>query len=44
VKIGARIVRHGRSITVQIADVVISGGLFQKILNAIAMLGPLPPV
>ena len=43
VKIGARIVRHGRSITFQIAEVMVSRGLFRQILDAIAGLRPLPP-
>jgi len=40
VKIGAKIVRHGRSITFQMAEVMISWGLFQQILDAIAALRP----
>ncbi len=43
VKIGAKIVRHGRSITFQMADVMVPHALFQKILAAIAALRPLPP-
>ena len=43
VKIGAKIVRHGRSITFQMAEVMVSRGLFQHILGAIAALRPLPP-
>jgi hypothetical protein len=43
VKIGAKIVRHGRSITFQMADVMVPCALFQKILAAIAALRPLPP-
>ena len=43
VKIGAKIVRHGRSITFQMAEVMVPGALFQKILAAIAALRPLPP-
>jgi hypothetical protein len=43
VKIGAKIVRHGRSITFQMAEVMVSRGLFQQILDAIAALRPLPP-
>ena len=43
VKIGARIVRHGRSITFQMAEVMVPRGLFQQILTAIAALRPLPP-
>jgi Transposase DDE domain group 1 len=43
VKIGARIVRHGRSITFQMAEVMVPRDLFQKILDAIAALRPLTP-
>jgi hypothetical protein len=43
VKIGARIVRHGRSITFQMAEVMVPRDLFQTILAAIAALRPLPP-
>ena len=42
VKIGARIVRHGRSITFQMAEVMVSRALFRQILVAIAALRPLP--
>ena len=44
VKIGAKIVRHGRSITFQMAEVMVPPALFQQILDAITMLRPLPPV
>ena len=43
VKIGAKIVRHGRSITFQMAEVMVPRTLFQQILDAIAALRPLPP-
>lgn len=43
VKIGAKIVRHGRSIMFQMAEVMVPRALFQKILAAIAALRPLPP-
>jgi len=43
VKTGAKIVRHGRSITLQMAEVMVSRGVFQQILDAIAALRPLPP-
>jgi hypothetical protein len=43
VKIGARIVRHGRSISFQMTGVMVPCGLFQIILGAIAALRPLPP-
>ncbi len=42
VKIGAKIIRHGRSITFQMAEVMVPRDLFQKILDAIAALRPLP--
>ena len=42
VKIGAKIVQHGRSITFQMAEVMVTRGLFQQILDAIAALRPLP--
>jgi len=44
IKIGARIVRHGRSITFQLAEVMVPRDLFEKILSAIAALRPLPSV
>ncbi len=43
VKIGARIVRHGRSMTFQMAEVMVSRSLFQQILSAIAAVRPSPP-
>jgi hypothetical protein len=43
VKIGAKIVRHGRSISFQMAEVMVPRQLFEKILTAIAALRPLPP-
>lgn len=43
VNIGAGIVRHGRSIAFQMAEVMVPRGLFEKILSAIAALRPLPP-
>ncbi len=43
VKIGAKIVRHGRSIAFQMAEVMVRCALFQQILDAIAALRPLPP-
>jgi len=42
VKIGAKIIRHGRSITFQMAEVMMPRDLLQKILGAIAALRPLP--
>ena len=43
VKIGAKIVRHGRSIMFQMAEVMVPRSLFQQILDAIAMLRSLQP-
>ena len=43
VKIGARIVRHGRSVIFQLAEVMVPRGLFTQILAAIATLRPTPP-
>jgi len=42
VKIGAKIVRHGRSIAFQMAEVAVPRALFQEILSAIATLRPSP--
>ena len=42
VKLGAKIVSHGRSITFQIVDVMVPCDLLQNILDAIAALRPLP--
>ena len=43
VKIGARIVRHGRAIAFQMAEVMVPRALFQQILDAIAALRPEAP-
>ena len=43
VKIGAKIVRHGRSITFQMAEVAVPHALFQNILTVIAALRPSAP-
>jgi hypothetical protein len=43
VEIGAKIVRHGRSITFQMAEVAVPRGLFEQILAAIATLRSTPP-
>ncbi len=43
VKIGARMVRHGRYITFQLAEVAVSGRMFGQILGRIARLRA-PPV
>ena len=38
VKIGAKVVRHGRYVTFQLAEVAVSKSLFQKILGLIDAL------
>jgi len=38
IKIGARVVRHARAITFQLAEVAVSGALFRCILAAIQRL------
>ena len=45
IKIGAKVVRHGRYITFQLAEVAIPRPLFGEILRLIDGLrpGPLPP-
>lgn len=43
IKIGARVVRHARAITFQLAEVAVSGALFSRILAAIQRLRA-PPV
>ncbi len=45
IKIGAKVVRHGRYITFQMAEVAIPGTLFVEILRLIDGLrpAPLPP-
>jgi len=43
VKLGAKIVRHGCSITFPMAEVTVSRGVFQQVLDVIAAL-PLAPV
>jgi hypothetical protein len=42
VKIGARIVRHGRSVVCQLAEVMVPRGLFRTLLGAIGALRPSP--
>ena len=42
IEIGAKIVRHGRYVTFQMAEVVIPRGLFADILRRIDRLGPPP--
>ena len=43
VKIGARIVRHGRYVVFQLAEVAVPRGLFNEILQRIDRLRPQPP-
>ncbi len=42
VKIGAKVVRHGRHVTFQLAEVAVSRDLFRKILSLMDDLGPRP--
>ncbi len=42
VKIGAKVVRHGRYVTFQLAEVAIPWRLFAEILRLIAVLRPKP--
>jgi hypothetical protein len=42
VKIGDKIVWHGRSITFQMAEVLVRRGMFRQILATIATLRPSP--
>ncbi len=42
VKIGAKVVRHGRYVTFQLAEVEVPRELFQKILSLIDDLRPRP--
>mgnify|MGYP002467855528 FL=1 len=42
IKIGARVVRHARKITFQLAEVAVSGSVFGQILAAIRALKPPP--
>ncbi len=41
-KIGAKVVRRGRYVTFQLAEVAVSRGLFRKILSLIDDLRPRP--
>jgi hypothetical protein len=43
IKIGAKVVRHGRCIAFQMAEVAIPRRIFQEILRLIAELRPLLP-
>ena len=42
VKIGAKVVRHGRYVTFQLAEVAVPKDLFRKILRLIDDLRPRP--
>ncbi len=43
VKVGARIVRHGRYVVFQLAEVAVPRALFAEILRRIDRLRPRPP-
>ncbi len=43
VKIGARVVRHGRSVAFQLAELAVPRALFAEILRRIDRLRPSPP-
>jgi hypothetical protein len=43
IKIGAKVISHGRSIAFQMAEIAIPRQLFQEILRLIAELRPKPP-
>ncbi len=42
VKIGAKVVRHGRHVTFQLAEVAVARDLFRRILRLIDGLRPAP--
>ena len=42
IKIGARVVRHARKITFQLAEVAVSGHVFGQIITAIRNIKPPP--
>jgi len=42
IKIGAKVVRHGRHMSFQMAEVVVFGALFDEILRLISGLRPRP--
>ena len=44
IKIGAKIVRHGRYVTFRMAEVAVPKDLFRKILLLIDELRPPPPI
>jgi hypothetical protein len=43
IKIGAKVVSHGRYVIFQMAEVAIARQMFQEILRLIAKLRPQPP-
>jgi hypothetical protein len=43
IKIGAKVVSHGRYVVFQMAEVAITRPMFQEILRLIAKLRPQPP-
>jgi hypothetical protein len=43
VQIGVRIIRHGRYVVFQLAEVAVPRALFAEILRRIEHLGPRPP-
>ena len=43
IKIGAKVVRHGRYVTFQLAEVAVPRNLFREILRLIDGLRPRPP-
>jgi hypothetical protein len=43
VRIGARIVRHGRYVVFQLAEVAVPRSVFADILRRITLLRPKPP-
>ncbi len=43
IKIGAKVVRHGRYVTFQLAEVAVSRSLFAQVLGLIADLRAPPP-
>jgi hypothetical protein len=43
IKIGAKVVSHGRYVTFQLAEVAIPQQMFREILRLIAELRPQPP-
>ncbi len=44
IKIGAKVVSHGRYVSFQMAEVTIPRQMFQEILRLIAELRPMPPL